>query len=169
MNSKSETRISLENFQRHFVLTHERNEAIALLNELQQQADASGQSFANVIAAWLSRKYPQSAYQDDNWYVRDVSFDECYFAHTDFRLHPVPKDHRFVDYLPSQRQAIESGSFPCSVEIRAPWSGQMPEPLIQERGSEKYYVLDGQCRVIRHWYHSVPNVRVFIYRGQLAV
>ena len=45
----------------------------------------------------------------------------------------------------------------------------MPEPLIEERGPEKYYVLDGQLRVIRHWYHNVPDVRVFIYGGDRAV
>lgn len=43
----------------------------------------------------------------------------------------------------------------------------MPEPLVQEREPEKYFVLDGQLRVIRHWYHNVPNVGVFIYRGKL--
>jgi hypothetical protein len=67
-----------------------------------------------------------------------------------------------------KREEIDAGTFPLSAEIRAPWQ-KMPEPLIQERGRERYYVLDGQLRVIRHWYHAVPNVRVFIYRGQLAV
>jgi hypothetical protein len=45
----------------------------------------------------------------------------------------------------------------------------MPEALVRERESEKYYILDGQLRVIRHWYHQVPDVKVFIYRGQLAI
>ena len=67
------------------------------------------------------------------------------------------------------RQEIESGLFPCSNEIRAPWSGAMPEPLVQERGADRFYVLDGQLRVIRHWYHNIPNVRVFIYKGLYAL
>jgi hypothetical protein len=163
MSSGLETRISLEDFQRHFVLTHLKDRADSLLDELNQQAERSGQSFARLLAEWMKCNYPQSGFQDQNWYVRGIPLDRCYFAHTDFRGHPVPKDQRFVDFLCNQRQEIESGLFPCSSEIRAPRSGQMPEPLVQERGPEKYYVLDGQLRVIRHWYHNVLNVKVFIY------
>jgi len=95
--------------------------------------------------------------------------DECYFAHTDFRHYRVPKDERYVDFLSSQLCPIESGSFPCSWEIRAPWEGCMPEALVQERQAGKYYVLDGQLRVIRHWYHQVSLVPVFIYRGDCVM
>lgn len=69
----------------------------------------------------------------------------------------------------NQRNEIETGSFPCSSEICASWLGLMPEPLVQEREADKYYILDGQLRVIRHWYHNVPSVRVFIYRGNCNV
>jgi len=45
----------------------------------------------------------------------------------------------------------------------------MPQPLVSERKLGKYYILDGQLRVIRHWYHQLPNVKVFVYRGKLDV
>jgi hypothetical protein len=38
----------------------------------------------------------------------------------------------------------------------------MREPLVREREPEKYYILDGQLRVIWHWYHQRPGVKVFI-------
>lgn len=169
MTSDLEIRIPLEKFHQHFIVTHTKDKAGALLCELRQQADQASQSFASHLSEWMTVNYPQPAFRDDNWLSRVIPLDKCYFAHTDFRHYSVPKDQRFVDFLPEKRQEMESSSFPCSLQIRAPWSGQMLEPLIQERGLEKYYVLDGQCRVIRHWYHSVTNVRVFIYRGQLAV
>jgi hypothetical protein len=101
-------------------------------------------------------------------------WDRCYFAHTDFRRRPVPKNERFVDFLSSQVQDIESGSFPCSGEIRSPWTSCMPEPLVEERledgtrnsGAGRFYILDGQLRGIRHWYHQQPAIPVFIYRGE---
>jgi hypothetical protein len=169
MSSNLESRISLEVFQRHFVLTHMKDEAAGLFDELKKRADGHGESFDNLLAEWIKRNYKQGGFQDDNWNVREVPLDWCYFAHTDFRGFPVPKDQRFLDFLSNQREIVESDSFPCSSRICAPWSGPMPEPLAQERGHEKYYILDGQQRVIRHWYHYVPNVRVFIYRGQLEV
>ena len=169
MSSDLETRISLEVFHRHFLVTHLKGNAACVLDQLERRAQRSGESFGSLLEELVASCYPQSEYRDDNWYVREVPLDRCYFAHTDFRDRPVPKDQRFVDFLSNQRQEIESSSFPCSSEIRAPWSGQMPEPLVRERGPKKYYVLDGQLRVIRHWYHNVSNVRVFIYRGQLDV
>ncbi len=170
MNSDLETRVPLEDFQRHFMFTHMKGAAGGVFDELQQRAERSDKSLAYLLAEWIKGKYPQGAYQDDNWYVREVPLVSCYFAHTDFRCRPVPKDQRFVDFMRNQREEIESGSFPCSSEILAPWSGPpMPEPLAQEREPGKYYILDGQLRVIRHWYHNVSNLKVFIYRGQRDV
>lgn len=169
MGSDLEMRIPLETFHQHFIVTHMKGKAAALLCELRQQADQAGQLLASQLSEWMRENYPQPAFRDDNWFSRIIPLDKCYFAHTDFRDFSVPKDQRFVDFLPEKRREIECGSFPCSLQIRAPWLGQMPEPLIQERGLERYYVLDGQCRVIRYWYHGVPNVSAFIYRGQLAV
>ena len=140
-----------------------------MLDQLERRAHQSGEPFGSLLAELVASCYPQGAFQDDNWYVREVPLNKCYFAHTDFRQREVPKDQRFVDFMHGKRQEIESGLFHCSSEIRASWSGQMPEPLVQERGPAKYYVLDGQLRVIRHWYHNVRNVKVFIYRGQLSV
>jgi len=169
MSSDSETPIPLEAFHGHFVRIHMKDKADSVLEELKQQAARSGPSLASLLVEWMTRHYPQSGFRDDKWYAKVIRVDKCYFAHEDFRERPVPKNERFVEFLHDNCSAIESGLFPCSSEIRAPWSGQMPEPLIQERGPEKYYVLDGQLRVIRHWYHSVPDVKVFIYRGDLAV
>lgn len=151
MSRSGETRISLHEFHRHFVLTHMKDRAAAVFDEVKERAQRSGKSFASDLAEWITSQYSQGAYQDDNWYAREVPLDVCYVAHTEFRRHPVPKNQRFVDFLPTQRQKVESGTFPCSFEIRAPWSGLMPEPLAQEREPDRYYILDGQLRVIRHW------------------
>lgn len=35
--------------------------------------------------------------------------------------------------------------------------------------SERFYVLDGQLRVIRHWYHNISDIRAYVYRGKLNV
>jgi hypothetical protein len=171
MSSDLETRISLEAFHRHFLITHLKGNADRLLDGLEERARRSGELFGSLLAELVASCYPQGGYLDNDWHVRTVPLDNCYFAHTDFRNYRVPKGQRFVDFLENQVQEIERGSFPCSSEIRAPWSELMPEPLVQERdrGTEKYYVLDGQLRVIRHWYHQIPSVRVFIYRGKLDV
>lgn len=161
--------IPLEDFHRHFVLTHMKGAAAVVFDNLKQEAEKSCRPYAALLGEWIKCKYPQGAFQDDNWYVREVPLDKCYFAHTDFRGRPVPKNQRFLDFMDNQRQEIESGSFPCSSEIRASWSEPMPEPLVQEREPEKYYILDGQLRVIRYWYHNVPIMRAFIYRGQCNV
>ena len=140
-----------------------------MFNELERQADQSAKPLDILVKEWVAFNYPQPGWRDDNWYSRDIPIGKCYFAHTDFRIRPVPKNQRFIDFMHDKRQEIESGLFPCASEIRAPWLEPMPEPLVQERGSERYYVLDGQLRVMRHWYHNVPNVKVFIYRGQAGV
>jgi hypothetical protein len=169
MSADPESRIPLEAFHRHFLVTHLKGKAACLLDQLERKAKRSGDSFSSLLAELVASCYPQSGFQDDKWYAREVRVNSCYFAHTDFRGLPVPKDSRFVDFMANQRHEIESGLFPCSSEVRALLSGETPEPLVQERGPAKYYVLDGQLRVIRHWYHNVPNVKVFIYRGNLDV
>jgi hypothetical protein len=171
INSDVETRISLKVFHRHLLVTHLKDKAVSVLAELERLAGQSGEPLSALLAEYVKCNYPrESHFQEDDWHVREVQLDSCYFAHTDFRGHPVPKNGRFVDFMRTQHREIESGSFPCSSEIHAPWSeSQMPEPLVREREPGKFYILDGQLRVIRHWYHKVPNVKVFIYRGQLAV
>ncbi len=142
----------------------------ASFDNLKLQAERSGKSYADSLREWIGCNYPQQgAFRDDNWFVREVPLGACYFAHTDFRGYLVTKNQRFIDFMADKRQEIDSGTFPCSSEIRGPWSGPMPEPLVQEREPEKYYVLDGQLRVIRHWYHNVPIVRAFVYRGHCDV
>lgn len=168
MSADSE-KIPLEVFHRHVLVTHMKGNAARLLDQLERRSHRYGESFGSLLAELVASYDPKPEWQEDEWHRREIPLDECYFACTDFRLGPVPKDERFVDFLNDNRQKIESGCFPCSLEIRAPWSGQMPEPLVTERGTRKYYILDGQLRVVRHWYHNVPNVRVFIYRGQIAI
>jgi hypothetical protein len=165
MSSSPESQISLEDFRRHFVLTHMKERATGVFAEVAQEAELSGKSVGCVLAQRIHREYSQGGYQDDKWYAREIPLDFCYFAHTDFRLRPVPKNKRFVDFLSTRRKEIDSGAFPCSLEIRARWSGPMPEPLAQEREANRYYILGGQLRVIRHWYHDMDGVRVFVYRG----
>jgi hypothetical protein len=170
MCSDSEARIPLELFHRHLVRVHGKGEAATILDTLERKASQSGEPFRELVKEWVKCKYPEEiSYQEENWYVTEVPLASCYFAHDDFRLRWVPKNERFVDFMRDKRDEIESGSFPCSSEIRAPWPGSMPEPLVREREPRKFYILDGQMRVIWHWYHNVPTVRVFIYRGKLAV
>lgn len=169
MTDDLETRIAVEDFQRHFVLTHMKNDAEAVFAHLKQEAEKSGAPFGTLLAEWIKSSYPQAAFRDDNWFVRKISLDACYIAHTDFRGYPVPKNQRFVDFMTTKRGEIERGTFPCSSEIRTEWSGPMPEPLAQERDTGRYFILDGQLRVIRHWFHNVSSVRVFVYKGQKDV
>lgn len=164
-----ETQISLEVFPRHFLVTHLKGNARCVLDQLKQRAERSGEKFSSLLAELVVSCYPQPGYQDNSWYAREVPLVRCYSAHTDFRLHPIPRDQPFVDFMCTLRPEIELGSFPCSSEIRAPWEGPMPEPLVQEREHDKFFVLDGQLRLIRHWYHNVPKLRVFIYKGQCSV
>ena len=171
MGSDLETRISLEVFQRHFLVTHLKDETAGVLDQLERRASESGGSLSTLLAECVKSRFPKEAhFQEDCWYAREIPLHGCYFAHSDFRKYPVPKDERFVDFMPKKRDEIELGSFPYSSEIRAAWSETlMPQPLVSERKLGKYYILDGQLRVIRHWYHQVPNVKVFVYRGKLHV
>lgn len=164
-SSGRETLVALEYFHRHFVITHFKKDASNVVAEAKKKAAESGISFSTALAEKISSKYSEHAYQDDNWYLKEVPLDTCYFAHTDFRLYPVPKDQRFIDFMQTRREEIELGTFPCSYEIRYPITGSMPEPLAREREPGRYYILDGQLRIIRHWYHGVSKVKLFVYRG----
>lgn len=168
MSTYRETKVPLAAFHRHFLVTHLKGNSDCVLKRLEARALKSGESFERLMADLMASCYPQAGFRDDNWYAAEILLDCCYFAHEDFRLFPVPKDGRFVDFLPAQREKIQAGCFPCALQICEPWSHSPPEPLVQERGG-KYYVLDGQLRVIRYWYHSVSNVKVFIYRGKQAL
>jgi hypothetical protein len=167
MSSSSEIKVPLEDFHRHFVSTRMKGDSAAIFDELKKREIRSRRPYVALLAEWIKYNFEVDAYQDDNWYATEIPLDKCYFASADFRGLPVPKNERFVDFLSNQhRQEIDSGSFPSSSEIRAPWSGPMPEPLAKEREPGKYYISDGQLRVIRHWYHNVPTVKVFLYKGQ---
>jgi len=137
--------------------------AEAVFSELKQNADQSGTPFPAVIAQYIKSKYPQGAFRDDNWFLRQVPLNACYFAHTDFRGYAVPKNQPFIDFMANKHGEIEAGTFPCSAEIRAQWSGPMPQPLVQERGVERYYILDGQlrvtrCRMLIGPWHTNPSI-----------
>jgi hypothetical protein len=167
--SDLETRISLEDFQRHFVSTHMKDQANRIVCELHERAVESQRPFPIILNEWIASNFEQTGYRDDSWFAKEINLERCYCAHTDFRLQSIPKDGRFVDFLPKFRKEIDSGCFPLSFNIRAPWSGAMPEPLAQERSPAQYYILDGQLRVIRHWYHGIQRLKVFLYKGQGSV
>jgi hypothetical protein len=178
-------KIPLETFQRHFLVTHLKNDAECVLAQLEQSRQRSDQSFGRLLSEFIqSRWKDQTAYVSDDWYIDEIPLSKCYFAQADFRGYPVPKNERFVDFLERHIQEIESHSFPMTREIRAAWE-PMPRPMVEERdpdnwtqritgrsenpknsGRERYYVLDGQLRVIRHWYHRKLTVPVYIYRGK---
>jgi hypothetical protein len=46
------------------------------------------------------------------------------------------------------------------------WTRRVPGRIQGSPGRERYYVLDGQLRLIRHWYHHISSVTVYIYRGK---
>jgi hypothetical protein len=179
-------KVPLETFQRDFLLTHLKNKPDCVLNHLKQTCQ-SNLSFGDLLmqiieACWKD----QTAYRCDSWYACDIQLSKCYFAHGDFCGYRVPKDERFVDFLDSHIQEIESHSFPMAREIRSEWQ-PAPRVMVQERdaddwtkpvrtnatsnnaGRERYYVLDGQLRVIRHWYYRKASVAPYIYRGNGSV
>ena len=146
---------------------HLKDRAAGLLWEIERRAGQSSQpDILSSLKERVKSYYPdRPSFVDDKWYESEVDMDSCYFAHGEFRGCWVPKDERFVDFVEAQRSNIQLGTFPCSSEIRAPWSWPVPPPLLRKR-EKGYYVLDGQLRVIRHCYHKVRNVKVFIYRGE---
>lgn len=178
MNSELE-KIPLQELHRHVIVTQLKDQAGCELERLEIRAQ-SGVPLGNLLAECVRFHNPVELHlQDDEWYATEILLAECYCPHANFRpdritspkdrhLVDFPKDERYVDFMPERREAIDRGSFPYASVIRSPWPGQMWEPLARERQPGKYYVLDGQLRVIWHWYHDVPKVKVFVYRGQIA-
>jgi hypothetical protein len=172
-------KIPLQEFHRHVIITQLKGQADRELEKLEIQAQ-SGVPLGNLLAECVKLHNPAELhFQDDEWYATEILLAECYCAHANFRpdrimspedthLADFPKDERYVDFMPERREAIDRGSFPCASAIRTPWRGQMWEPFVRERQPGKYYVLDGQLRIIWHWYHNVLKVKVFMYRGQIA-
>lgn len=111
MSSSAETPILLEDFHLHFIRVHMKDKAASVLEELNQQADQSGQSLASQLVEWMMRHYPQTGFRDDKWYSKVIRVDKCYFAHGDFRRRPVPKNEKFVEFLRDNCSEIESGLF----------------------------------------------------------
>lgn len=166
MRSSSETKVSLEKLHQHFLVTHLKGEADCVLDQLKQRAQRSDEPFANLLAELMASCYPNPVFRDDNWYSIEIPLDRCYCAHPEFRHYPISKDQRYVDFMPGLRGKIESDCFPFSFEIREQWKGPMREPLVKERQPGRFYIIDGQLRIIWHWYHNKATVRVFEYRGR---
>jgi hypothetical protein len=181
-------KVPLETFQRDFLLTHLKNKPECVLDRLQEMYQEANTCFRDLLAKIIETCWKeQTAYRCDSWYTCEIPVNKCYFAHEDFRGYRVPKDERFVDFLEAHVQEIEPHSFPMSREIRSEWR-PMPRVMIEERdaddwsrrvtgttatsnnvGRERYYVLDGQLRIIRHWYHRQARVPAYIYRGTGSV
>ncbi len=167
MSANSGTPVRLDDFLGHIIRTHLKDNAASVLCEIRRrvrQADLPDE--LSLLKKCVASSYPdRPSFVDDNWREIDVDLDRCYFAHGDFRGCQVPKDGRFVDFVESQRGNIQLGTFPCSSEIRTPLALPVPPPLVRERVAGKYYVLDGQLRMIKHCYHRVPRATVFMYTG----
>lgn len=167
-----------------------KNKPRCVLEEIERRWGKLNMTFSDLMSQVIKACWPdQTAYLDDSWYETDIPLDKCYFAHTDFRGYPVPKDETFIGFLKERISEIESHSFPMAREIRATWEHEpTPPPMVEERhsndptrrvigsssgqnniGGERYYVLDGQLRVVRHWYHKKTTVHVYIYRGTCNV
>lgn len=174
-------KVQLGTFQRDFLLTHLKNKPECVLDHLERTCLLT-LSFGELVMQVIETCWKeQTAYRCDNWYTCEVPLRKCYFARTDFRGYRVPKDERFVDFLDTHIQEIESHSFPMSREIRSEWQ-PMPRVIVEERAADdwtkgvtgtsttpnstgRYYVLDGQLRVIRNWYHRQTCIPAYIYRG----
>jgi hypothetical protein len=177
-------KVPLETFQRDFLLTHLKNKPECVFDQIQRMFQSSNLAFSELLMKVIENCWKdQTAYACDNWYSCEIPLNKCYFAHTDFRGYRVPRDGCFVDFMDAHVQEIEAHSFPMSREIRSEWR-PMPRVMVEERDAEdwtkrvtgptpatnnarrqRYYVLDGQLRVIRHWYHQKPAVEAYIYRG----
>lgn len=172
MSSNSETLIPLDVFHRHLLIVHGKCEAVAILSTLNRRASHSGEPLSKLLAAWVRCKFSnEPSYLEESWFEREIPVNACYIAHSDFHcLGELHKDESFVGFMQDKRQQIDSDLFPFSSVIRAPWpQDPMPPPLVRERQPGKFYVLDGQLRIIWHWYHKVENLKVLIYKGQLAL
>ena len=170
MSSASETLFPLEDFHRHLVIVHGKSEDAAIVHTLDQQAIRFGEPFRKLLAAWVSCKFPnEPSYLEESWFEKEIPVGACYIAHTDFHcLCKLDKDESFADFMRDKRGQIDSDVFPFSPVIRAPWpQNPMPPPLVRERQPGKFYVLDGQLRVIWYWYRKLSDMKVFIYRGKL--
>jgi len=166
MAANSGTLVPLNDFLRHIIHTHLKDRAAGVLWEIGRQGQLDPHDELRCLKRCVQSYYPgRPSFVDDNWKENEVGVDSCYFAHGDFRGCRVPKDGRFVDFVEAQRSNIQLGAFPCASEIRAPLPWPVPPPLVRERVTGRYYVLDGQLRVIRHCYHDVPKVTAFAYAG----
>src|SRR5438309_11209062 len=104
MSSDLETRISLEAFHRHFVVTHMKDKAAGVLDKLERRAGQSGEPLRRLLADGAKCHYQQqTSYQDDSWYVREVILNRHYFAHTDCRRRASPTAQPFVHFMNRRR------------------------------------------------------------------
>ena len=112
--------------------------------------------------------FKEPAYLDDQWYDAHLDIDLLHIAHPDFRGFPLKKEIRYCDYLPLIKPLIDSGYFPFAAEIKkglAQGSANFPPLVVSERKPGKFYVIDGQRRVITQWYQGMNQVRAYIYKG----
>jgi hypothetical protein len=170
MSSDLDTPISLEVFHRHFIETHKKANT-AVVDELERRAARTSEPIGTLLAEYLECQNLSAAFREDKWFVREVPVIACYIAHPDLHcLCKLTKGDRFVDFVNDKREQIHSGVFPYSLKIRAPLT-EMPKPIVWEPDTDlgKYYVFDGQLRLIRYCYHSVRSIEVFIYRGKIAL
>jgi hypothetical protein len=62
MSSDSETRIPLEVFHRHFLVTHLKAEAADVLDEIEQRARESGEPLSGLLAECVKYHYPSETH-----------------------------------------------------------------------------------------------------------
>ena len=155
------TYIPLAEFQRNALRTSLKEETPTDLDEYSELQ----------LRDLVMGRFPQEHhYIEDAWEIAEVATDCCFIAHTDFRLYSIPKDRRFAEVLlTTWRVLIDTDRFPCSAEIRAGICPDYPPLIVREREDGKFYVLDGQRRIITLLYHSVPLVKVHLYIGSRQV
>ena len=118
----------------------------------------------------VTKQFPREFhYLEDAWVAGTIETGSCFIAHSDFRDYPIEKDWCFADQIASWRSLIDARIFPCASEIRAGITADYPPLIVRERIRGKYYVLDGQHRIITLLYHGFLVVRVHAYTGSLRV
>jgi len=153
-------RVPLAEFQRNALRTSLKDRTPADLN------DYSAAKLRELVTECFQE---ERHYLEDAWEAADIATASTFIAHTDFRGYPIEKDRNFAEALADWRQPIVAGEFPCAAEIQAGITADYPPLIACEREAGRFYVLDGQRRIITLLYHRRPLAKAHIYRGSRGV
>ena len=149
-------RVSPTEFYRHFISTHLKGAAPQNLEQLSED------ELRNII----KENYPDNPeWLEDVWVAINVRTDKCYISQDDFRSYGIPKHQSFPDFVNNVRAEIDADTFPYAKDIKAGIQQPYPPVIARERETGRFYILDGQKRLITLCYHLATEVRVYLYTG----